>query len=292
MVQCGATRLVIPDTTRRIPKNQALEVIERVLNSQRRNDIANIFVSSAFYKVGILKNININNYNSNYHYSSSYVRSQQVYYNQIGDLKLLEYPNHYNLLVINHAGKEINKVICYNLYDIYWFIDAIRNLKGQVKNTKPPQPVITTPPQPDITKPPNDSTNISLQLGVGIYYSQENDYSNAILSYKKVLEQDSVNITALSNLGYCYISTGDYLLAITNFKKCIELKSDYFDSYLGCAIAYYYQNNLPEALNYINLAKEVQPVLKEGVKGLEKLKSRGFFYSKEDDAALNKMLQE
>jgi tetratricopeptide (TPR) repeat protein len=118
------------------------------------------------------------------------------------------------------------------------------------------------------------------------------DYPNAIGYYKKVLTLSPDNKSALDNLGYCYLANGDYSSALENFNKCSILQPDYIDAILGVTLAYYYKNDLMNAKKYLDRAKELKPILKQGVEGFESFKKEGWVYTEKDDNTLKKILVE
>src|SRR5208337_830231 len=118
------------------------------------------------------------------------------------------------------------------------------------------------------------------------------DYPNAIDIYNKVLAIDPNHRSTLDNLGYCYLAKNNYSAALEKFKKCIDLQPDLIDALIGITLTYYYQNDLVNAKKYLDRAKEVKPILKQGVNGYEIFKKEGWFYSDKDDNALKKMFVE
>jgi tetratricopeptide (TPR) repeat protein len=119
---------------------------------------------------------------------------------------------------------------------------------------------------------------------------QENGVSFS--DYLKAIEIDSTNNSSLDNLGYSYLATGDSVSALENFNKCIKQKPDNIDAILGVALVYYYKNDMENAKKYINRAKGLNAILKQGVEGFESFKKEGWFYSEKDDASLKKMFEE
>jgi tetratricopeptide (TPR) repeat protein len=106
------------------------------------------------------------------------------------------------------------------------------------------------------------------------------------------LTLDPTYNSAMDNLGYSYLATGDTVSALENFNRCIKQKPDNIDAILGLALVYYYKNNMGNAKKFIDQAKGLNAVLKQGVEGFESFKKEGWFYSEKDDNALKKMFEE
>jgi len=321
LTECSAPRMPVQPTTKIMAQGQALKTIERVLNTQYRNDIGNIYIDTSFYKVGLLKTRNYGGGQPQWHYAKSSIKSQIVYYNEISRFLILEYRNHYNLLIYNMNGKEINKVLCANLGDIYGFIDAVRNLQGKVSNvsnTKEYQGTQSLRPYNDNilqTYSLKDETkNIEKHNTQCINFSLKGKLNESINCYQSILQQDARNFTALDNVGYAFLNTGNNKEALSYFTKCFHLFcnnaddifmdsfskryinfSPYIKDYLidvlfGTALAYFYNDNLQSALKYTNLAKVLQPILSDSKRGFAKFKANGWFYSKRDDDAITVLL--
>ncbi|MCD6256209.1 MAG: tetratricopeptide repeat protein [Deltaproteobacteria bacterium] len=69
-------------------------------------------------------------------------------------------------------------------------------------------------------------------------YLNKNDYNNAILQLKTIIEQSPKEEKAYNILGIIYWTLGQYKLAETAFKKALEIKSDYKMAQLNLAHLY------------------------------------------------------
>ena len=130
-----------------------------------------------------------------------------------------------------------------------------------------------------------DSTNAQYVYLMARLYMEMKDYPHAIICYKKVLK---LNLRNLTFIGISMVSDSK---AVNGFNKLMDLQTDSINCIIGLALSYYYTNDPENARKYLKQAKELKPVLKQGVKGFEAFKKEGRFYSAKDDKALKKMFK-
>jgi len=246
-MQSCSKRLSIPATTTYYTTEKAIKIVEEILNSQYRRDITSVYVNSTFYKIGLLKNI------STQTYSTSYIKYQIVPYNEINGFMLIKYSKHYNLLIKNRKGKEINKVICSNLNAIYAFLDAVRNLKGEVKQSNPKNNY-------------NVISASDLALQKGLTFFKTGKIQDAIEESNTALQFDTTNVDAFFLRALCRNKNNDKLGAIQDYNAIIKRINTATPKYFLIGTVY---NNLgyilveigklDETLPYINKALSIEP---------------------------------
>lgn len=247
VIQCFSQKLNIPATTSYITTEKAVKIIENVLNSQYRNDISNVYVTSEYYKVGILKHTYTKNY------SSSYIRSQIVTYDDIDGLILTKSRKYYRLIIKNRKGKEINKVICTDLNAIYAFLDAVRNLQGEIK-----------PATPNNTGDIISASDLALQKGFAFF--KQGNIQDAIIESNTALKFDTNNVDAFFLRALCRDKNNDKMGAIDDYNAIISRINTANPKHFLIGTVY---NNLgyhlveigklDEALPFINKALSLEP---------------------------------
>ncbi len=124
--QCK-TLLPLPNENKKYSVQEAKTIIERNLNLQYKHTPTSVYVSWDCYKVTYAKTNFMVAGGSTIPTTS--MKHKFIYYSDIGSFKLYKYPNCYNLVIYNLKGREINKVISKNLYDLQQMIYAIRSLQ-------------------------------------------------------------------------------------------------------------------------------------------------------------------
>ena len=135
-----------------------------------------------------------------------------------------------------------------------------------------------------------DPTNPSCFNLVNELYLKKKDCPNAIIFYHKVLKDFPDNAVVYCNLGYCYLETQDYSLALEYFSKAISSQTENINAILGITLVYYNSNDMANAKKWLDQAKELKPVLQQGVAGFETFKKAGYRFSDRNNEALKKML--
>lgn len=247
VIQGFPQKINIPATTVYIPTAKAVRIVENVLNSQYRRDISSVYVNSEYYKIGLLKNLHLTNN------SSSYMRYQVVSYDDIDGLLLIKSKKYYRLIIKNRKGKEINKVLCSDLNAIYAFLDAIRNLKGEIES-----------PTPNSDSDVISASDLALQKGNSFY--KEGKIKEALNEINIALQFDTNNVDALFFRALCRNQNNNGMGAIDDYKLIIEKIKSTNPKYFLIGTVY---NNLgyhlveidrlDEALPYINEALSLAP---------------------------------
>jgi len=97
----------------------------------------------------------------------------------------------------------------------------------------------------------------TLDLFNGLFNMLRNDYKQAILCFKRVLEVKSDDIDVLYNLGVCYYSLDNFEQAIVTFKNILNIKPDDPEVYGLLGNAYYLAGDSQKARESFVLAKEL-----------------------------------
>jgi protein O-mannosyl-transferase len=139
-----------------------------------------------------------------------------------------------------------------------------------------------------------DPNNTDAYFSLGLVYSSQNNFDAAIEISEKALKIDDQNFALLNNLGYYYIAKGNFDKAIENFHHCLKMENNIFlvDPTLGIAMAYYYKNDKENARKYFDKAKEIKPILNNGMSGLLELEKEGYSYSEKKKETLKAMFAE
>ena len=125
----------------------------------------------------------------------------------------------------------------------------------------------------------------------GVEYSKTEDYINAASDYEQAVKLQLPGATAFNNLAYCHLNLKEYDDAEKYFKRAVLFDSYHFDSYLGLAMVSLKENEKKDCLDYLKKAIEIQPLLKKGIKGIRKLESQGYFWSREEKQMLNEIFK-
>ena len=101
------------------------------------------------------------------------------------------------------------------------------------------------------------SREYALDLFNGLFNMLRNDYKQAILCFKRVLEVKSDDIDVLYNLGVCYYSLDNFEQAIATFKNILNIKPDDPEVFGLLGNAYYLAGDSRKARESFVLAKEL-----------------------------------
>lgn len=88
----------------------------------------------------------------------------------------------------------------------------------------------------------------------GINYSQQQEYSKAMVEYEKSYDINPNNLILLKELGYCYYQFGDYEKAEKFWLKGLELSSKDENLIKNLATLYYEQRELDKSLKIMQKA--------------------------------------
>jgi tetratricopeptide (TPR) repeat protein len=101
------------------------------------------------------------------------------------------------------------------------------------------------------------SREYALDLFGGLLNMLVNDYNQAIIYFKRVLEANSSDIDVLYNLGICYYSTNNFKEAIVSFEKILNIKPEDAEVYGLLANAYYLFGDTQKSKECFVLAREL-----------------------------------
>ena len=119
------------------------------------------------------------------------------------------------------------------------------------------------------------------------------DYKNALYDYLEILnlytpEQRVVASETLSNIGYCYLEDDQLQNALKYFTDAVASKSE-IDQLIGLFTVQYLLKEKVLFNHTFNNAKEIEPKLKFGFKGVEMLEEDGYFYTEKHKKVLKKI---
>lgn len=110
------------------------------------------------------------------------------------------------------------------------------------------------------TKNTPDTNSHVYYNNLGLEYYRKKDYENAILFFKKSIDQDNNYVEAINNLGFVYYKNSDYENALKYVQKAIELDPERKTAYLNLADIYFELNQKEKAkenyLIYLETAKD------------------------------------
>ena len=136
-----------------------------------------------------------------------------------------------------------------------------------------------------------DPYNADYYFNRAIEYSKTGDHVNAISDYNEAIKLRSLNAPAFNNLAYSHLALMEYEDAEKNFKRALHADKYHFDSYLGLAMIAYEKKEKKNCLNYLKNAAGVEPLIKLGYIGIERLENMGYFWSREEKSLLNEIFK-
>ncbi|MGK7942276.1 MAG: tetratricopeptide repeat protein [Crocosphaera sp.] len=104
-----------------------------------------------------------------------------------------------------------------------------------------------------------NNTKADLWCEIGILYTANKDYEEALSAFENVLEIKPNNVDAWYNRGYVLDKLGSLEEAISSFDKTLEIKPDYYEAWNNRGIALDNLERLEEALSSYNKALKIQP---------------------------------
>ena len=90
----------------------------------------------------------------------------------------------------------------------------------------------------------------------GAAYGGKGQFDQAISDHNKAIELNPRDANAYSNRGLAYVGKGQFDQAISDYNKAIELSPTHTNAYYNIGCVYSLQNNLSEALKYLELVLE------------------------------------
>ena len=116
-------------------------------------------------------------------------------------------------------------------------------------------------------------------IGRATAYFNKRMYGSALKDYSKAIAADPRSGIAYNNAGYIYFDEGEYGKAMASFARAYGIDRRDWDSILGLALVNMKLKNHALTEKYFVEAAAVEPVLREGAAGLEKLNKKGYFYT-------------
>ncbi len=136
-----------------------------------------------------------------------------------------------------------------------------------------------------------DPFNPDYYFSRAIEYSKTGDFINAISDYNEAIRLQFPGASVFNNLAYSHLALKEYEDAEKNFNRSLYFDKYHFDSYLGLAVIAFEMKEKKDCLNYIKKAAEIQPLIKKGIKGIIKLETMGYFWSREEKLLFNKIFK-
>ncbi len=92
-------------------------------------------------------------------------------------------------------------------------------------------------------------------------HEKQGKMEEAILNYKKVLQNDSCNVGAHFNLGNAYVKCDMFEEAAFEYKEILRLTPRTADAHVGLGVVYMEQERMDEAVKEFKAAVEIEPEL-------------------------------
>ena len=116
-------------------------------------------------------------------------------------------------------------------------------------------------------------TNIKALYGKGLFYQNNQMYSEAVDVYYEIKNIDPFNLHTTFNLGFIFMELHDYDHAINYFTDVIISQSEYYKAYFARGICYERQGNIIYAEKDYRKALDIYPNYLDAQQQLEKLLS-------------------
>ncbi|MCX6243620.1 MAG: tetratricopeptide repeat protein [Bacteroidetes bacterium] len=133
---------------------------------------------------------------------------------------------------------------------------------------------------------------ISAYSNLGLIYCQMNLPDSAIRIGLEGLNKNPQSADLLASLGNSYLLKSDVENAGAYYRKCLETSDRNIDALLGMAVVSYLKNEIAYANGYINQAQSIEPVLNEGMAGVEKLEQAGYSFTAGKKEILSKIFSQ
>jgi tetratricopeptide (TPR) repeat protein len=105
-----------------------------------------------------------------------------------------------------------------------------------------------------------DPTTLPLEWYIANDYFINDDYENAISSYKKSLKHNPYHVHAINNLGSSYYKRNNLALAEVEYKKALELNPKFTETIMNYSSLCFNNGRIDEALLLIlTVKKELEP---------------------------------
>lgn len=137
-----------------------------------------------------------------------------------------------------------------------------------------------------------DAKYTSAYNNLSFIYREKQQLDSAINICLAGLKRNPESALLYASLGTCYLEKGDISNAVVQYKQCLEISDRNIDALLGMAAASYLNNELAYANGYISQAQSIEPVLNEGMTGIEKLERSGHSFSGVEKEYLSKLFSQ
>ena len=104
-----------------------------------------------------------------------------------------------------------------------------------------------------------DPKNLETYRLLGDLYLRQQNYKDAISSYKVALRYQPKDAQILHNLGLCYYQENQYKRSIKYFKKSVRYESGVAHRYISIASAYQSLKDMKNAKIYMKKALDLEP---------------------------------
>lgn len=121
------------------------------------------------------------------------------------------------------------------------------------------------------------------------------EYKNAIYDYLDIINSFTVtekkgNAGLISNMAYCYMEANELDNALKYFKEAVEYEAE-IDHLIGLFSVQHLLGNQKEFSETLEKAKQREPKLALGYKGIEQLEADGYFYTKTHKKTLKEIFK-
>ncbi len=123
---------------------------------------------------------------------------------------------------------------------------------------------------------PNDT---DMCIDLSSLSAHEGDFRSALKSLKGCIEHDPTRARSYADEGCYYDELGNRAEAVRAYKKSSQLDSRLWAPKLGLSLICFEEKNLDSARAFLRDAEEIEPRLKEGMGGISKLETEGFYRS-------------
>ncbi len=135
-----------------------------------------------------------------------------------------------------------------------------------------------------------DHPDVYQNLAAAYFFNM--DYQAAINVARDGLSRNPHNAHLYGNIGYCDLDMNNYVSAIESFQKCLIESPDNLDALVGLSLAYYCQGDKPASHEYLQKARKAEPLLNQGMTGLEELARTGVSYTEKEKEIFSRMFNE
>jgi len=137
-----------------------------------------------------------------------------------------------------------------------------------------------------------DPKYLSAYINLNIIYSQKNRIDSAIWvcinGLRMIPESDQLHAA----LGNGYLGKQDMVNAAEQYRICLGINDRNLEALLGMAVTSFLGNEVAYAKGYLSQAQSVEPVLNEGLSGVEKLEKAGYSFTSVEKEVLAKLYSE